>query len=154
MSGEMNLTYKTVTASEVDSLLAMMREFYAHERLPFDEAIARRALDGLIHHDAFGRVWLVELDGETAGYVVLTLGYSLEFHGRDAFVDELFIKPLHRGRGVGTESLRFVETQCRALGVAALHLEVDHENFKAQSVYRQFGFADQGRYLMTKWLDE
>src|SRR6266498_1720249 len=97
---------------DVDDLLVMMREFYAHEQMPFDEAIARRALAAMLVNEAFGRVWLIQTASETVGYAVLTLGYSLEFRGRDAFVDELFVKPSHRGRGIGTETLRFIETYC------------------------------------------
>jgi ribosomal protein S18 acetylase RimI-like enzyme len=36
--------------------------------------------------------------------------------------------------------------------VNALHLEVEHANTSAQSVYRKLWFVDQERYLMTRWL--
>jgi len=35
-----------------------------------------------------GRVWLIQYQGQVIGYVILTLGYSLEYGGRDAFIDE------------------------------------------------------------------
>lgn len=91
-------------------------------------------------------------DELTAGYVVVAFGYSLEFHGRDAFVDELFLRPAFRGRSLGREVLRFVEEQCRAAGVTALHLEVERKNTAAQEFYRRLGFQDHDRYLMTRWL--
>jgi ribosomal protein S18 acetylase RimI-like enzyme len=92
--------------------------------------------------------------GNLAGYIVLTLGYSLEFHGRDAFVDELFVLPEYRHRDVGTQALPFIGQQCRLLGVHALHLEVERGNTAAQRLYRGLGFRDHDRYLMTKWLEE
>lgn len=84
------------------------------------------------------------------GYVVLTFSYSLEFHGRDAYVDEIYVREAHRGRGVGGQTLRFIEKVCRALGVQALHLEVDRDNTSARAVYETAGFEDRNNYLLTR----
>ena len=46
----------------------------------------------------------------------------------------------------------FAEGVCRGRGVRALHLEVERENTRAQSIYRRAGFVDHDRYLLTKWL--
>lgn len=81
---------------------------------------------------------------------VLCLGFSLEYKGRDAFVDEIYIRAAFRGQGLGKRALEFPEAECRALGVQALHLEVERANTNAQEVYRKHGFIDQDRYLMTK----
>lgn len=130
-----------------------MREFYAVEHLKFDEEVARRALRQILSHESFGRVHLVSVGGEVAGYVVLTFGFSLEFHGRDALIDELYLRESFRGRGLGKASLLFVEEVCREEGIKALHLEVDRVNARAQAVYRQAGYRDHDRYLLTKWLE-
>ena len=95
---------------------------------------------------------MIEADGGPVGYVVLTLGFSLEFHGRDAFVDEIYIRAQYRGRGIGGKALAFAEGACRSLGVRALHLEVERKNTAAQAVYRKVGFKDHDRYLMTKYV--
>ena len=128
----------------------MMRDYYALDRLDFDAAAAREALRGLLGEPARGEVWLAERDGAAVGYGVLCLGWSLEFHGRDAFVDEIFVAEGARGTGVGRELLARLEERCRALGVRALHLEVDPENRRALDVYRAAGFLDHDRRLMTK----
>jgi diamine N-acetyltransferase len=147
-----DLSFKPAAPDDVEALLPMTRDFYAHEGLAFDEAIARRALLGVIGDDTFGHVFLILLAGDVAGYAVLTFGYSLEFHGRDAFVDELYLRDEYRGRGIGKRALRFLTEVCAAEGVNALHLEVERANTAAQVVYRKFGFEDHDRYLMTKWL--
>lgn len=87
--------------ADVPLLVEMRRGFYAHEGLRFDEAVARAALAGLMQDEARGFSWFIRLGKETVGYVVLTFGYSLEFQGRDAFVDELYLRASARGRGVG-----------------------------------------------------
>lgn len=91
------------------------------------------------------------LDGERgAGYVVLTLGWSLEHRGRDAFVDELFVAPAHRGRGFAKRLLDVLEEACRGLGVNALHLEVERKNATARELYARRGYRDRDRLLLTK----
>jgi ribosomal protein S18 acetylase RimI-like enzyme len=82
--------------------------------------------------------------------VVLAFGYSLEYRGRDAFVDEIYIRASHRRRGIGTLTFAFLEQACRELGVRALHLEVEHHNTAARQFYRKLGFYDQERHLMTR----
>ena len=149
----LQLRFQPAAISDRELLLTMMHEFYAHEELSFDEAKARQALEGILGNAAFGRVFLIYADETIAGYTVLTFGYSLEFHGRDAFVDELFLTEQFRGQGIGGRALEFLATFCRERGVAALHLEVERKNLSAQSAYRKFGFEDHDRYLMTKWLN-
>ncbi len=144
--------FKPATTDEVEILIAMVRDFYIHEGLKFNEAIARRALLRILGDDTYGRVFLILLADEIAGYAVLTFSFSLEFHGRDAFVDELFLREKHRGQGIGKCALRFLTEVCASEGVNALHLEVDRENKPAQALYRKFGFEDHDRYLMTKWI--
>jgi ribosomal protein S18 acetylase RimI-like enzyme len=137
---------------DVDVLLALMPEYYAYDHLPFDPAAARAALACILSNDALGRVWLIQRDAAIVGYMVLTFGFSLEFHGRDAFVDELYIQAAHRGQGIGRAALRVAETACAELGIQALHLEVERVNTNAQAVYRKAGFVDHDRYLLTRWI--
>ena len=59
------------------------------------------------------------------GYLVLTIGYSLERGGRDAFIDELYVRAERRGRGLGALAVATAEAAARRLGVRAVHLEVD-----------------------------
>jgi len=149
----MEPSFRLAGPADVGALVDFMRQLYEHDGTPFDEAAARRAIDGIVRDRSLGRVWMIGDGGETFGYVVLTLGYSLEYRGRDAFVDELFIHASRRRQGLGSKTLRFVERACRELGVRALHLEAERRNVAAQELYRKYGFVDHDRYLMTKWIE-
>ena len=148
----METSFRAAETSDADTLLAMMRELYAHDRAPFDEPSARAALSQLLAEESYGLAYLILLGGEVAGYLVLTFGFSLEFGGRDAFVDEIFVREEFRGRGAGTRALRFAEDVCRGRGVRALNLEVERANAGAQALYRRLGFGDRGYRLMTRRL--
>lgn len=144
--------FRPATASDVPSLLGLMRAFYTEDGYPFSEPGARAAVIQLLENDRAGRVWIAAGDEAPLGYVVLTFGYSLEHHGVVAFVDELFVAADSRGRGLGTSGLALAEAECGVRGVRTLQLEVERDNVAAQELYRRSGFKDHGRFLLTKRL--
>jgi GNAT superfamily N-acetyltransferase len=127
-----------------------MEEYYAYDGLPFERDRAAAACGVLFGDPDGAALWFLEDAGEIAGYLVLTFGYSLEYGGRDAFVDEIYLRESHRGRGLGARAIAFAEGECRRRGVRALHLEVARENGNARSFYERMQFVDQERVLLTK----
>jgi GNAT superfamily N-acetyltransferase len=148
-----DLQLRPADAGDLALLLGLMRGLYDSDHMRFDEVKAERALAGLLADPLLGRVWLIESDGAVVGYAVLTLGYSLEFGGRYALLDELFIAEPHRGQGLGRQVLARLEEVCRDFGVMALRLEVERANRGARSLYERVGFEVHERDLMTLWLD-
>jgi diamine N-acetyltransferase len=149
----MQISFRAAALADIDWLVEAMREFNAIDDYGFNESIARPALGKFIADSSLGGLWLIEAEGKAVGYVVLTFGFSFEFHGRDAFVDELFIAEAYRSRGIGRQAMRFIEERCRESGVEALHLEVDRTNLIGQALYQKSGFKDHDRFLMTKWIN-
>lgn len=105
---------------------------------------------GLVKDRELGTILLIIDDGKPVGYLVLALGYSLEYGGRDAFIDEFFILEQHRGKGLGKMALVRAEMLARKYRVRAIHLEVTRHNSSVIDIYRRDGFVDHDRYLMTK----
>jgi ribosomal protein S18 acetylase RimI-like enzyme len=133
----------------------MMRKLAEQEpgKIKFDESAASATFRKLLSLPSFGRVWLLCEDDRPVGYIILTLGFSFEFHGHDAFVDELYVDAAHRRRGFGRQAMAFLENQALEMGVNAVHLEVDHGNDPALELYRRAGYRDHQRFLLTKWLN-
>jgi diamine N-acetyltransferase len=148
------VTFRPARKEDEPNLLRMMRKLAEQEpgAYYFDEPVVRRLLREFLANLSLGRAWIFSEGAAPAGYIVLTLGYSFEYHGRDAFVDELYVEPQYRRRGIARQALRFVEEQARKMGVQAIHLEVDHGNDPARELYRGSGYEDHGRYLVTKRL--
>jgi ribosomal protein S18 acetylase RimI-like enzyme len=148
----MNPNFRIATAGDLELLLELMREFYSMEHLEFDESSAVRSLHELIEHAEHGKAVLIEDERVPLGYFVLTYGFSLEFGGRFALLDELYVRPSFQGNGIGTAAMSFVEELCRRAGMKAVRLEVHRTNEIAQRLYRKVGYVDQQRDLLTKWL--
>lgn len=154
MSDASGIELREATLADAATLLRMMRALAEQEpgRIEFDQPAALAAVRLLLAEPRFGHTWLL-WDGATAvGYVALTISFSFEYRGRDAFIDELYIEPAYRRRGLGRMAMQFAELRAKELGVNAVHLEVDRGNDPAMELYRKIGYADHNRYLMTKWL--
>lgn len=145
----MSAPVQRATPGDLDSLVNLMTEFYGESGFAFDPARARVAFADLIADPRFGSAWLIRSDDEVAGYFVLTLGYSMEFGGRSAFLDDLFIRAPFRGRGLGKAALATLRAECEALGVRVVHLEAARDNNTAQGLYRKAGFTGRDLQLLT-----
>lgn len=152
MSLEMPITFRIARRDDIDSLLALQRPYYEADGYAFSPTTAKAAFEGLIDEPSLGRLW-VALDEElVVGYLAVTLGFSLEYGGRDAFIDELVFAESHRGLGLGARALELAEQFAREQDVRALHLEVERDLDGARRLYERAGFIDQDRFLMTRRL--
>jgi len=158
VSDQENLVIRPAIRADEPYLLAMMRALAEQEPNPnphvFREALVSKSFHFLLDHPERGRVWALAVGHKLVGYIVLTLGFSFEYLGTDAFIDELYIAPEYRRRGFGRSAVEYLEAEAAKLGVNALHLEVDFGSDPAAELYRRGGFEDHNRYLMTKWLQQ
>lgn len=148
----MNALFQLLSDQEIPTLLEMMREFYGQQHMQFDEAAASRAVNRVLENPDLAQIYLVFRGAELAGYFALTFCFSLEFHGRFALLDELYLREPFRRQKLGKAVVAFAEDLCRKAGVKALRLEVGRENQGAQALYQATGFIVDERNLMTKWL--
>ncbi len=144
--------FRLAVESDAGTLLRFMREYYAFDGHGFEEPKAHVALMALLRDPSLGRAWLILDGGGPVGYVVLCFGYSLEWLGRDAFVDEFYLLEEYRRRGWGRSTMEFVEEQARADGIRTLHLEVVRQNTSALQIYRKLGFSEHRSTFLSKWI--
>jgi GNAT superfamily N-acetyltransferase len=91
---------------------------------------------------------LLACDPEPVGIAVLSYTWTLEHGGPVAWLDELFVLPERRNRGVGLALLkRALEVASRA-GRRAIDLEVDEQHARAEHMYEREGFR---KLLRNRW---
>lgn len=147
-----SFSLRQASTTDIPALLRFMERFYAIDGYPFDAARTTNALTQFFAEPAHGSVFLIDVNGAAIGYVVLAVVYSFEFGGKNAFVDELYLEPEHRGKGLGHAVMERIVEEAKGRGITALHLEVEHHNERALALYRSFGFQDHHRVLMTRML--
>ncbi|MBB6093315.1 ribosomal protein S18 acetylase RimI-like enzyme [Povalibacter uvarum] len=145
---------RAATPADLGVLIELMRGYYRDDGLGFDAEESGAVMARLLNEPQWGRVWLGEVDGGAVGYVALCIGFSLELGGNDAFVDEVFVLPDHRGRGYGRQLVEFLIARAGELNIRALHLEVDQANTAAQQLYESLGFRKRDRYFLMTHLPD
>ncbi|MGE5429665.1 MAG: GNAT family N-acetyltransferase [Syntrophomonadaceae bacterium] len=139
---------------DLELVVTLMQEFYKIEHLEFSDHFQRKALKEILADDNFGMVYIIYAGDIAAGYAVLTNCYSLEFHGRFALIDELYLREAYRGLGIARAAMEEMEEICHRNGIHAIRLEVAKTNVRARQVYNKAGFRAEERDLMTKWIKE
>ncbi|MEM6759589.1 MAG: GNAT family N-acetyltransferase [Pseudomonadota bacterium] len=149
----MSVALTLATLEHAETVLSLVSAFHAEEGLNrSDEARADGVLP-LLKGTPHGALYLVGPLRAPIGYVALGFGWSIEFGGNDGFIDELYIRPPVRRRGLASEVLRALPVALAAAGVTALHLEVDSTNTAARRLYESAGFKPRAPYqLMTRTL--
>lgn len=141
------------TPEDSPRLLALIRLFHQEFGIERTDEERQTALSPLLEGSPLGAAWVFGLTKAPTGYVIITFGWSMEMGGMEAFVDELFIRPNVRKRGIATEVLAAISASLKDVGVTALHLEVDREDEATQRLYSRAHFKLRDRYcLMTRTL--
>jgi ribosomal protein S18 acetylase RimI-like enzyme len=137
---------RPATIRHIDELLPLVGAYHEFEGVVQDAESRRKTISTLLLAPELGPVWLIYHAGSLAGYIAICLGYSIEFGGRDAFVDEFFLLEDFRGKGIGSDVLAMVIQRLREDEVKALHLEVGQSNQRARAMYEAAGFALRDQY--------
>lgn len=128
----------------------MMEQFNSIDNYSFDRRQTEANLLLFLANQNLGRAWVITSNNLIIGYIVLAFGFSFEYGGRDAFIDELFLKTEFRQQGVGKLAMDFIQDEAPGLEVKAVHLEVEQHNEGGGKLYRQKGFENKGRVLLSK----
>ena len=140
---------RAATLDDVPALVALMREFYAEAAFELPEAQAARTVERLLSAPELGAIWLMHADREPAGFVVLTVAFSMEYGALRGFVDDLFVAPRFRRLGLATDGLAAVKRSCAERDVRALLVETSLTNEPAMRTYLRAGFEENGRLLLS-----
>lgn len=146
----MEIAFINYTENDKSEVLEMMASFNKIEGYDFDSIHREKNLSEFTSNLSLGRLYVITLQQQIIGYLVLAFGFSFEYKGRDAFIDEFYIKPAFRNKGIGGITLDFVALQSKKLDVKALHLEVESHNIYANKLYINKGYRSNNRRLMTK----
>ena len=131
---------------EIEEMLPLIRaycEFYETE--PDDEGL-RRMFETLITEPSQGSVFIARDDGTAVGFATLDWKWSSLKAARIGYLEDLFVNPEARGRGIADALIDACAARCRELGMPALEWLTGPDNLRAQQVYNRTG-AESGTYL-------
>jgi GNAT superfamily N-acetyltransferase len=123
-------------------LVSMMAEFYAEAEYDLNRTVAAEAFSTILADERLGYIWVIQAEHHDVGHVVLTLKYAMEYSGLIACLDDLYVQPNWRNKGLSTAALVELRGFCERAGIRAVTVEVGLDNGPAQRVYRRIGFTE------------
>ena len=133
--------FRRAASTDLEGLLPMVRDFHAHEGIALPDEDRRRAVAEALATPDRAAILVAEGALGLQGYGVVAFSVSVEFGGRTAIVDELYVDPHLRGRGIGTGLLEKAQRLAELSGAKALLLEVADVNPEAARLYQARGFS-------------
>lgn len=107
---------------------------------PIDKDNYRSTFAAALACDTYVDGFIIENESCVCGYAIVSLQYATEVGGLCAWIEELYVSPSERGKGLGNEFLRFIK-KFYSGKVKRFRLEVEEENAGAVRLYKKHGFC-------------
>lgn len=142
-----------VKADEFEAAFFLLERFFREEGFDTPAEAMRASLHAMLH-DQGCAVFLAWLEGEAVGVATVTTSLGIEY-GRSAELDDLYVLPQARGRGIASALIEAVCSWCREQGVTAVLVTVTPQGateHKLLDYYARRGFANTGRLILERAL--
>lgn len=134
---------------DLDEYLSMSVDFFSMGATlyPPDANRFTETFNLCLRDKTYARGLMIEENGEILGFCLLALTYSNECGGMVLWVEELYVKPEHRCKKIGTEVFAFLKKEYPHF--KRFRLEVCHSNEGAIKLYENLGFKflDYGQMI-------
>ena len=140
------ITLELAGPAQLEELLPLVAAYHAFEEVETSAEQRRNSASKLLGDKKLGEIWLVRNLDKLIGYIAVCYSYSIEFGGRDAFIDEFYVEAAERGKGIGGRVLKEIAKLLRVRGIVAVQLEVDGQNERARAAYARAGFSSRDKY--------
>ena len=145
---------REITRNDRDSFLRLSDEFYKSEAVLHDipAAYLEAAFDELMRSKEYASAYMIEWEGEIVGYLLTAKTYSREAGGLVLWLEEMYMRPAYRSKGLGKEAFAFIEALAARENIRRLRLEVEEDNVRARSLYERLGYRPLEYGQMVKEL--
>ena len=143
----MSITIRRARKCEVGLIFALIRELADYEKLLDEVEASEQMIDMALFGDN-PRLFceIAEWDGEPAGFAVWFVNFST-FSGRSGiYLEDLFVRPAYRGKGIGKALLAYLAKLCVEKGWARLQWSVLDWNTPSIAFYKSLGAV-----MMDEW---
>ena len=106
---------------------------------PIDRNNYNCTFEAAVSDDPYVNGFIIESNSHACGYAIVSLQYATEVGGLCAWIEELYVSPDERGKGLGNEFLQFLKSHYCGK-VKRFRLEVGEENEGAVKLYKKYGF--------------
>jgi GNAT superfamily N-acetyltransferase len=151
----MSAEIRPVTARDIPAFLPLVEEYWLFEDIAgFDPVRVGRELEQAVADPKLASGWIAFVRDEAVGYLLAVYVFSLEHLGLTAEIDEFFVLPSARGKGVGDALLRAAEAEFARRRCTNVALQLGKGNDAARTFYRAHGYEGRAGFeLLDKMLE-
>lgn len=136
---------------DVPDILAMIRELAEFERAPEAVVATERLLaDALFCDDPALFGLIAEEDGVAVGFALWFLNFSTWLGRHGIYVEDLYVRPAYRSRGIGRTILGELARTCVERGYGRLEWWVLDWNQRAIDFYREVGAEPMDEWTVQR----
>lgn len=145
---------RKMTAADKGKVLDMMRSFYDSPAVihTASNEVLERNIDACTGDEPLIEGFVFDVDGVIAGYCMAAKNFTTEYGGLCIWIEDLYLLPEYRGKGLAAELFKFLEAYYPA--AVRFKLEVEPENENAVKAYRKSGYKGLGYSIMDKVMIE
>jgi GNAT superfamily N-acetyltransferase len=143
----MSVNIRRARPDEAGLVLSLIRELADYEKLAHEVEASEAMIAGALFAE-YPRLFceIAEWNGEVAGFAVWFNNFST-FSGRSGiYLEDLFVRPALRGKGIGKALLAHLASECVMKGWSRLQWSVLDWNTPSIAFYRSLGAV-----LMDEW---
>ncbi|MCP2255036.1 L-amino acid N-acyltransferase YncA [Prauserella aidingensis] len=115
------MTIRRIRTDDVDAVVDLVHALAAYEKAPDECHLTAEQLHTALFADKpalYGHV--AEADGEVVGFALWFLNFSTWRGVHGIYLEDLFVRPEHRGSGLGKTLLAALAAECVERGYARL----------------------------------
>lgn len=131
---------RKITPEDRELYISMSREFYdtdaVFEAVP--ETHFELTFNEMMRSDVYAEGFIFEFEGTAVGYALIAKTFSQEAGGLQVWIEELYVRPEYRSKGLGGEFFSYLESHIPA---ARYRLEIEPENERAIALYKAKGYT-------------
>ena len=148
----MSVSIRKMTEADRESVVNMMRTFYHSPAVWTNgsEDIYHNDVTACVTNNPYAEGFIFEEDNQIIGYGMIAKSFSTEFGKSCIWIEDLYLKEEHRGKGIGGSFFAFLE---REYPGTIMRLEVEEDNERAVMVYRKNGYEELPYMEMKKEID-
>jgi GNAT superfamily N-acetyltransferase len=149
-----DLSVRVAEARDIEFVVASIRGLADYEKLSAEcMPDAKKLSEHLFGTNRYAEAWIAEIGAERVGYALCFPTYSTFLTCPGMFVEDLFVRPAHRGRGAGRALLDAVVKSASERGFARVEWSVLDWNEPAIRFYRAYGAKPQDQWTIYRLAD-
>ena len=149
------MTVRPIRPDDVPAVVGLVRELAEYEEAPQEARMTEAQLSGALFGDPprlFGHVAVA--DGDVVGMALWFLNFSTWRGTHGVYLEDLYVRPTHRGSGLGRELLRTLADLCVQRGYGRLEWSVLDWNTPSIDFYRAAGAVPMDEWTVFRLTDD